>query len=341
MIRSSDQITLTDITDAYSVMLTSEAHAFPGTATSAVNGSSTTTQVIALQGATQIPVTINVSEIEKPTGVMVSKDTSTTAPTLTITVSSEVTEGGAVKIPVHIGSDITIYKQFTFAISFSGTNGTSVKVSSTSVTYAKGANGTTAPDSGWQTSIPAISNGEYLWTKTVVTYSDGNSTTAFSVSRQGTDGSSVGVSSTSVTYASSSNGNTPPESGWGTTIPAVAAGGYLWTKTVVNYDDGNSTTSFSVSRNGTNGADGADAVTISITSSNGTIFKNTSIATTLTAHVYKGGKELTASEIAQLGVIKWYKDGETTTTKTGQTLTIDADQVNNKAIFVAQLEGDN
>lgn len=341
MIRASDQMTLTDITDAYSVMLTSEAHAFPGTATAAVNGSTTTTQVIALQGATQVPVTINVSEIEKPTGVTVSKDTNSMAPTLTISVSSEVTQGGAVKIPVHIGSEITIYKQFTFAISFAGSDGSSVGVSSTSVTYAKGTNGTTPPESGWGKTIPSLGEGEYLWSKTIVNYSDGKYTEAYSVSRQGTDGSSVGVSSTSVSYAKSSDGSTPPATGWDTNIPAVDPGGYLWTKTEVVYDDGNSTVSYSVSRNGTNGANGADAITISITSSNGTIFKNTAIATTLTAHVYRGGRELTASEISQIGVIKWYKDGETTTTKTGQTLTIDADQVDNKAVFIAQLEGDN
>jgi hypothetical protein len=82
-----------------------------------------------------------------------------------------------------------------------------------------------------------------------------------------------------------------------------------------------------------------DAATITITSSNGTIFKNSAISTVLTAHVYKGGVEVTWDAIAVLGAIKWYKDGSTTAASTGQTLTIDAGDVTGKATYVAQLEG--
>ena len=49
---------------------------------------------------------------------------------------------------------------------------------------------------------------------------------------------------------------------------------------------------------GGTGPAGADAITMSITSSNGTIFKNTGVSTTLTAHVYKAGVELNATQIA-------------------------------------------
>ena len=90
---------------------------------------------------------------------------------------------------------------------------------------------------------------------------------------------------------------------------------------------------------GPQGEAGEDAITIVITSSNGTIFKNSAIATTLTAHVYQGGTELNSTQIAALGTIKWYKDGATTATTTGQTLTITAGDVTNKASYIAQLEG--
>ena len=90
---------------------------------------------------------------------------------------------------------------------------------------------------------------------------------------------------------------------------------------------------------GDKGDPGDDAITIAITSSNGTIFKNSAIATTLTAHVYQGGTELNSTQIAALGTIKWYKDGATTATATGQTLTISAGDVTNKASYIAQLEG--
>ena len=67
--------------------------------------------------------------------------------------------------------------------------------------------------------------------------------------------------------------------------------------------------------------------------------KNTAIATTLTAHVYKGATELTGAAITALGTIKWYKDGGTTSIATGQTFTVSAGDVTNKATYTAQLEG--
>ena len=90
---------------------------------------------------------------------------------------------------------------------------------------------------------------------------------------------------------------------------------------------------------GDKGDAGDDAITMVITSSNGTIFKNTSIATTLTAHVYQAGTELTSTQIAALGTIKWYKDGTYLEGSDGLSLTISAGNVTNKAVYIAQLEG--
>lgn len=172
-----------------------------------------------------------------------------------------------------------------------------------------------------------------------------NKTFSYSIAfkgQTGQNGTSVTVSSTSVTYQVGTSGTTKPTGEWKTEVPNVANGQFLWTKTVVNYSDGKSTESFSVSykgTNGINGTDGKDAITMAITSSGGTIFKNTAIATTLTAHVYKGGVEVTGSALSSLGTIKWYKDGGTTAVATGSTYTIGAGDVSNKATFSAQLEG--
>lgn len=100
--------------------------------------------------------------------------------------------------------------------------------------------------------------------------------------------------------------------------------------------------SIGVAIKGDTGAAGADAITMVITSSMGTVFKNGSISTTLTAHVYKAGKEITASTsptLASLGTIKWYKDGGSTAVHTGQDYTITGEDVTNKATYTAQLEG--
>lgn len=224
-IKSADQISIVDVTDAYSVILTNESHTFAGTTSAAKAGTATTT-VMAMCGASVVNATVNVSEITKPSGVSVVSDGDTTSPTLTVSVTTAVTSGGVVEIPVHIG-DITITKEFSFGIAFTGATGSAGK---------DGTNGTNGKD-------------------------------------------------------------------------------------------------------GADGAAGADAISISITSSNGTIFKNSAISTVLTAHVYKGGTEVTGTALSALGTIKWYKNGGATAVATGSTLTISAGDVTNKATYIAQLEG--
>lgn len=65
-----------------------------------------------------------------------------------------------------------------------------------------------------------------------------------------------GVASTTVEYQASTSGTTVPTGVWSTTIPSVAAGSYLWTKTTTNYTSGNPTIGYSVARMGVNGAKG-------------------------------------------------------------------------------------
>ena len=65
------------------------------------------------------------------------------------------------------------------------------------------------------------------------------------------------VRSSAVTYAVSTNGTTPPTSGWQTVIPTTSAGQFLWTRTVLTLQDNSTVTSFSVARHGQTGAAGA------------------------------------------------------------------------------------
>lgn len=341
-IKASNQITLIDLTDGYSVVLTNDNYTFLGT-TNSVSGTQTTTCVIQALCGSEI-VNCSVGTITAPTGLSIVSDGKTPSPTLTITATSALTKSGSVVIPVQIG-DVTISKTFSYSIAFRGTDGedgTSVTVSTTDVRYQVSTSGTETPTGSWVTTIPTVPAGQYLWTKTTVTYSDGKSTTAYSVSRNGTNGSngtSVTITKQEVTYQVGSSGTTAPTGTWSATVPATSAGQYLWTKTVVTYSDGKSTTSYSVSRNGTNGTNGQDALSMVIISSNGSIFKNTDIATTLSAHVYKGGVEITGSALTALGTIKWYKDGGSTAVATGSDLTINPGDVTNNANYTAQLEG--
>ena len=216
-IKAVNQIDVIDLTDGYSVVLTNDNYTFLGT-TNAVNGTqTTTTQVMALCGSEQVPCTVGT--ITCPTGISAVSDGKTPMPTITITATSALAKSGTITIPIVVDGDITINKTFSYSIAFkgqTGQNGTSVTVSSTSVTYQVGTSGVTKPTGEWKTEIPNVPNGQFLWTKTVVKYSDGKSTEAYSVSYKatngtnGTNGTSVTVSSTSVTYQAGTSGTTAP-----------------------------------------------------------------------------------------------------------------------------------
>lgn len=178
-----------------------------------------------------------------------------------------------------------------------GKDGVSVSVVSTTVEYQISSSATSAPQSGWSTSVKQATDAQpYLWSRTVVKYSDGKSTTTYGVAYKGKngtngkdgavgpqgpqgpqgeqgvqgpqgatgatgangkDGTSVNVKSTSVTYAVTNSNSKPADSAFtNTTMPSVAVGQYLWSKTEVVYTDGKSTKSYSVSRIGTDGAKG-------------------------------------------------------------------------------------
>lgn len=132
---------------------------------------------------------------------------------------------------------------------------------------------------------------------------------------------------------------------WSEESPEWTDGRYVWRRTKTTFGDGSisytpSEEGVCISGNtGNKGEDGKDSIFLQILSSNGSIFKNTSIATTLTAHVYKGGVEVTGSSLTALGTIKWYKDEGATAVATGTNLTINPGDVTNNASYTAKLEG--
>lgn len=183
------------------------------------------------------------------------------------TVTGLSSDTGWVDITANYMQLFTVTKRFNVAKNKDGApgaNGTSVTIVSKSVTYQVGASGTQKPIGEWEEAIPQVPAGQYLWTKTYVKYSDGNSTESYTVSYKATDGTngdpgiSVTIKSKSVTYQASASGTTPPTGEWKTSVPSVTKGQYLWTRTVVNYSDGTSTTSYSVGYQGTNGTNGTN-----------------------------------------------------------------------------------
>jgi phage minor structural protein len=141
-----------------------------------------------------------------------------------------------------------------------------VGVKTTVITYAISTSGTTAPSTDWTSSVPSLVKGQYLWTKTVWTYTDNSSETGYTVSYISKDGNNgtnglagkdgVGIKTTTITYVGSTSGTTAPTTGFTTAVPSVPAGQYLWTKTVWTYTDNTTETGYSVAMMGLKGDKG-------------------------------------------------------------------------------------
>lgn len=193
--------------------------------------------------------------------------------TKTYTVTGLSADSGWVDITATYLTTISVTKRFGIekikggVPGQDGTNGTDgvngVGVLSTEVTYQASYSGTTVPTGKWLNSIPQVSAGQYLWTRTEFNFSDDSTIYTYSVSRMGENGTNgedgsdgLGILSTEVRYQASSSGTTVPSGTWHTSVPSVPEGQYLWTRTVITYTDYTTTTSYSVSRMGKDGAQG-------------------------------------------------------------------------------------
>lgn len=254
------EITVANMTEPFTVMLTNEAQQFATDSNRKVTSAqSYYTDIIVIRGS-QEQTDYTIGNITSGSGITVSKSSKR----VTFSVSAGTTIGadaGVIEIPITLDGQ-TVKKQFSWSCGkqgpqgVQGKDGTSIKITSKSVTYQTSTSGTTTPTGTWSTTVPMVNNGQYLWTKTTVQYSDGNKTEAYSVSYKGTNGTngtSVTVSKTEVTYQVSTSGTTAPTGTWSTTMPSCDQGQYLWTKTYVKYSDGKETTSYSVSYKGVDG----------------------------------------------------------------------------------------
>lgn len=288
-IKSADQITIVDVTDAYSVILTSEAYTFVGGTSGAAPGAICSTQAVAFCGSNQsTSVTVVADEIICPNGITATVSNSGSAnPTITFTTTSVISDACEAIIPVKVDG-ITVNKKFSFAVAKTGATG-------------------------------------------------------------GTGATGKGISKVETYYltTSASSGVTTSTSGWNTSPTATTTTDkYIWSYQKTTYTD--STTSSSTpaiigthGATGATGAAGADAIIMTITSSNGTVFKNNSGTTVLTAHVYKGGVEQTITDAGvcgSLGSVKWYKGSSTIAIATDKTLTVSASGITNSEVYTAQLE---
>jgi hypothetical protein len=122
---------------------------------------------------------------------------------------------------------------------------------STSATSQTGGN--------WVTTVPTWVDGKYMWTQSVITYTDSTTATTNPICVTGGKGSTGnGITSVDVQYYLSTSSTTQTGGSWSTLAPAWVDGKYMWSKTVTTYSNSTTTESTPVCITGAKGSSGND-----------------------------------------------------------------------------------
>lgn len=353
--RSADQITLTDLTDGISVVLSSESFVFAAGITNAI-AAQTTTKVMAFRGLTPLTVSINQANITKP-----ANTTATVAgDVVTLGVTTAVTAGGEFTIPVVVEGGLQIDKKFSFSLAKTGATGTTgatggqgpigpggvaTGLMNEAHMIATNSAGTTTAAQTINVNFWAVQGGARVAvTATPGTLPAGITTTTNTPGTTGADGVLTFTVATNQTLGGLDNGVIP--------ITLVAAGVsriayFSWAKAKAGVTGGQGIPGNpgAPGNDGAPGADGDDAVTLEVSSSNGLLFKNAQVSTVLTAKVFVGGVEVPVNATTGVvtgpygGTVRWYKDGNfVTPLASAGTLTVSPGQVTNASTYEARLE---
>lgn len=143
---------------------------------------------------------------------------------------------------------------------YDGKDGVAISIDMVDVEYAISTSNTTAPTTGWQTTAPAWQDGKYIWSRTKILYTDGTSDVTKAVCITGGKGSTgasgVGVSSIVEQYYLSSSATSLLNGSWSTTRPAWKDKWYIWTRSIITYTNGTSTTTAAICVTGSKGDKG-------------------------------------------------------------------------------------
>nr|DAQ62132.1 MAG TPA: tail protein [Caudoviricetes sp.] len=139
-----------------------------------------------------------------------------------------------------------------------GANGSDGKgVASITEQYYLSTSSSSLIGGSWSTSVPTWVNGKYMWTRSVITYTDGSSTTTDAVCVTGAKGETgIGVKSYREQYYLSTSYSTPAGGSWSYNVPSWTDGKFMWTRTVVTYTDNTTWTSDPVCVTGSAGPSG-------------------------------------------------------------------------------------
>lgn len=296
-------------TDAPIAFLTNEHIGFSANAQGQIASTTVYSHVVAYNGANKVTPTIG--EISGlPTGMTIGTIT-TTSDELIIpiiiannaTLDSTTSNNGTIEIPVL--TPVSTRLKLTWSKINSGAKGdkgeTGVGVKSTTVSYGVSDSASTRPtDASWQPTIPVVAEGKYLWTRTIIDYTDDTvpDTVTYTYVKQGIKGdtgsSGSSVTVTSIQYKEGTSATTAPTGTWSDSVVSVAEGKYLWTKTA--FSDGK--TAYGVAKQGDKGT---DAVTFQLYAPNGYLLTMELPSLTLQTFAYEGNAAITTG-----ATFKWY-----------------------------------
>lgn len=124
-------------------------------------------------------------------------------------------------------------------------------IKSTAITYQASTSGTTAPTGTWNSTVPSVPQGQYLWSRTVITYTDNTTSTTYSVAyipkngQNGATGSTgatgTGIANITQQYYLSTSKTSQTGGSWVTSMPTWSSGKYLWTRYKIDYKNPAST----------------------------------------------------------------------------------------------------
>lgn len=131
--------------------------------------------------------------------------------------------------------------------------------------YYKSSSATELIGGSWTSTYPGWESGKYIWTKTITTYSNGESTETTPICVTGDKGANGrGISYVDVYFYQSSSATELKDGSWLTTAPTWVNGKYVWSKTITTYDDGNTDETTPVCITGAKGETGEGALTVVI-----------------------------------------------------------------------------
>lgn len=245
-----------------------------------------------------------------------------------------------------------------YTTTYQGYNGRTIQDVENYYLISDKSSGVTVRDDGWGTSPVAPNETKrYLWNYEKIFFEENNVatttvTTPAVIGMYSTDG--VGVQSVNEYYQLTEHSEDTPKT-WIKDNPPLMTQKkkYLWNYEVTVYTNGTTSSTEpaiigiygETGPKGDKGDKGDDAIALTISATDGTIFKNNNGSTALVAHVFIGGSEQYVSadgkcsgpDNTNYGTVIWYKGSETTG-KPAKSILVNASDVNGSLVYKAQLE---